>query len=67
LAEAGTSPERETIVHCQAGIRTTQGVFTLALLGFDRVRVYDASMGEWANRDDTPLDGPEPAHPAESS
>lgn len=55
LAEAGTSPERETIVHCQAGIRTTQGVFTLALLGFDRVRAYDASMGEWANRDDTPL------------
>jgi 3-mercaptopyruvate sulfurtransferase SseA len=25
------------------------------LLGWDRVRAYDASMAEWANRDDTPL------------
>jgi 3-mercaptopyruvate sulfurtransferase SseA len=30
-------------------------VFTLSLLGYDRVRNYDGSMGEWANRDDTPL------------
>lgn len=55
LAAARISPERETIVHCQAGIRTTHGVFALALLGFEKVRAYDASMGEWANRDDTPL------------
>jgi 3-mercaptopyruvate sulfurtransferase SseA len=25
------------------------------LLGWDRVRAYEASMAEWANRDDTPL------------
>ena len=25
------------------------------MLGYDRVRNYDGSMGEWANRDDTPL------------
>jgi 3-mercaptopyruvate sulfurtransferase SseA len=30
-------------------------MFTLKLLGFENVRNYDGSMGEWANRDDTPL------------
>jgi 3-mercaptopyruvate sulfurtransferase SseA len=30
-------------------------VFTLRLLGYDRTRNYDGSMGEWANRDHTPL------------
>ena len=31
------------------------GAFILALLGYDRVRNYDGSMGEWANRDHTPM------------
>lgn len=55
LTEAGLSPARDTVVHCQAGVRTTMGVFALSLLGWDRVRAYEASMAEWANRDDTPL------------
>ena len=55
LTEAGLSPERETIVHCYGGIRTTMGVFVTSLLGWDRVRAYEASMAEWANREDTPL------------
>jgi thiosulfate/3-mercaptopyruvate sulfurtransferase len=55
LNEAGLTPEKETIVHCQGGIDTTLCVFALSLLGWDRVRAYDASMSEWANRDDTPL------------
>ena len=55
LEKAGLSQDRETIVHCQGGIRTTLGFFVLTLLGWDRVRAYDAAMAEWANRDDTPL------------
>jgi thiosulfate/3-mercaptopyruvate sulfurtransferase len=55
LAEAGLSPSQETIVHCQAGVRTTMGVFVTTLLGWPRVRAYEASMAEWANREDTPL------------
>lgn len=55
LTDAGVEGGKEVIVHCQAGIRTTHGVFTLRLLGWDRVRAYDAAMAEWANRDDTPL------------
>jgi 3-mercaptopyruvate sulfurtransferase SseA len=30
-------------------------MFVLKLLGWDRVRNYDGSMRDWANRDDTPL------------
>ena len=55
LDEAGLSPAKETVVHCQAGVRTTMGVFAMALLGWENVRAYEASMAEWANRDDTPL------------
>jgi 3-mercaptopyruvate sulfurtransferase SseA len=28
----------------------------LKLLGYDRAGNYDGSMGEWANREDTPLE-----------
>jgi thiosulfate/3-mercaptopyruvate sulfurtransferase len=55
LVEAGLSPERQTVFHCQAGVRTTMGVFVSMLLGWDHVRAYDASMAEWANLNDTPL------------
>lgn len=55
VESAGLSPDRETIVHCQAGILTTLGVFALHLLGWKNVRAYDGAMAEWANRDDTPL------------
>jgi 3-mercaptopyruvate sulfurtransferase SseA len=27
----------------------------MELLGYDNVRVYDGSMRDWANREDTPL------------
>ena len=55
LDKAGLSAERETVVHCQAGVRTTLGFFVLSLLGWNRIRAYDAAMAEWANQDDTPL------------
>jgi len=31
-------------------------VFVLQLLGYGRTKNYDGSMGEWANREDTPLE-----------
>lgn len=55
LNDAGVQPGKEVIVRCQAGIRTTLGVFALRLMGWDRVRAYDAAMAELANREDTPL------------
>ncbi|TAK74890.1 MAG: sulfurtransferase [Dehalococcoidia bacterium] len=58
LLAAGIDPEADTVTYCQAGIRGAFGQFVLALLGNDRARTYDGSMGEWANRDDTPLARP---------
>lgn len=55
LAGVGLHPDKEVITHCQAGIRASHGAFVLSLLGFERVRNYEASMKEWANRDDAAL------------
>jgi thiosulfate/3-mercaptopyruvate sulfurtransferase len=55
LDEAGFVREKPTITYCQGGIRAAHAAFVMTLLGYDNVRVYDGSMREWANRDDTPL------------
>jgi len=31
-------------------------MFVLRLLGYENAKNYDASMGEWANLEDTPLE-----------
>ncbi|HLF08511.1 MAG TPA: sulfurtransferase [Dehalococcoidia bacterium] len=51
----GVTPDQEIVTVCQGGIRAAQAAFTLRLMGFDRVRNYDGSFGDWANREDTPL------------
>ncbi len=55
LEEAGVAPNARTITYCQGGIRAAHTAFALTLLGYEDVRVYDGSMYEWANREDTPL------------
>jgi thiosulfate/3-mercaptopyruvate sulfurtransferase len=60
LEAAGIDPDAEAVTYCQAGIRGAFGHFVLALLGNERARNYDGSMGEWANREDTPLTLPAP-------
>jgi thiosulfate/3-mercaptopyruvate sulfurtransferase len=53
--EAGFTRDKPIITYCQGGIRAAHAAFVLTLLGYEGVRVYDGSMREWANRDDTPL------------
>lgn len=55
LQGAGIQRSKPTITYCQGGIRGAHAAFVMELLGYDNVRVYDGSMREWANRDDTPL------------
>ncbi len=55
LGEAGVDPEAVTVTYCQGGIRAALAAFILRLLGNTKVSVYDGSMGEWANLEDTPL------------
>ncbi len=55
LAGAGIERDKPTITYCQGGIRAAHAAFVMELLGYENVRVYDGSMREWANREDTPL------------
>ena len=38
----------QVITYCGGGIAATSVAFVLALLGYDRVKVYDNSLSEWA-------------------
>lgn len=55
LDEAGIVRDKPTITYCQGGIRAAHAMFTMTLVGYQNLRVYDGSMREWANREDTPL------------
>ena len=49
--------KNQTIVTlCQSGIRASLVAFALELVGYPVVKMYDGSMAEWANLDDTPLE-----------
>lgn len=48
--------ESEVIVYCTGGLETSFNYFVLSgVLGYKHVRLYDASMKEWGNRNDTPM------------
>lgn len=47
---------KEILVYCTGGLETSFNYFVLSgVLGYKSVRLYDASMKEWGNRDDTPM------------
>lgn len=51
----GVTRDREVIVHCHGGYMAAQTYFTLRLLGYTDVTLYDGSWLEWGNRDDVPI------------
>ena len=53
---AGVDGSKNIVTHCQAAVRATFTAFALELMGYETVRVYDGSMAEWANREDTALE-----------
>ncbi len=55
---AGLDPQKETIVYCQSGWRASQTAAVLEALGFDNVRVYDASWLGYGNDFSAPVDSP---------
>jgi thiosulfate/3-mercaptopyruvate sulfurtransferase len=58
LSAKGIVPRDRVITLCEVGWRAAHSAFALRLAGFGDVRVYDASMREWDNREDLPLDPP---------
>ena len=52
----GLDKNKEVIVYCTGGLETSFNYFVLSgVLGYKNVRLYDASMKEWGNREDTPM------------
>ena len=50
------NPQKPMITYCTGGLETSMNFFVLhRILGFDHIRLYDASMKEWANTDNTPM------------
>ena len=49
------SRNKSIVTLCQTGVRATHTYFTLRLLGYPKVSVYDGSWAEWGNDEDTPI------------
>lgn len=53
---AGVTPDKQVIVMCQAGGRSSFSYAVLRNLGYRDVRNYSAGWQEWGNREDTPVE-----------
>ena len=57
LDKNGLDPEKEVIAYCTGGLEASMNWYILTQkLGFKDVKLYDASMKQWGNRDDTPME-----------
>lgn len=56
FAAAGITRDKSVILYCGGGISATIDLFLLTRLGFDRLTLYDASMGEWARDPALPIE-----------
>lgn len=53
----GVTPDKKIITYCDTGVLAAHAWFVLhEILGYENVAVYDASMREFANRFDTPME-----------
>ena len=53
---ARLDPSKETVVYCQSGVRAAETAAVLETLGFNKVKVYDASWLGYASRLDAPAE-----------
>ena len=54
--DVGALDKDRVVLYCGGGIAATSDAFVLTMLGKDNVTVYDASMSEWANDPDMPME-----------
>jgi thiosulfate/3-mercaptopyruvate sulfurtransferase len=52
----GITRDRRVIAYCGGGISATIDLFLLHQLGYDRLTLYDGSMGEWARDASLPIE-----------
>ena len=55
FADAGANPSQRVVTYCGGGIAASNDAFILAMLGYQNVAVYDASMSEYAADPSLPL------------
>ncbi len=49
-------PKKEVVLYCTGGLEASMNWYILSQhLKFTKAKIYDSSLREWANRDDTPL------------
>jgi len=56
FAAQGFSRDKRVIAYCGGGISATIDLFMLHRLGYDKLTLYDGSMGEWAMDDKLPIE-----------
>jgi thiosulfate/3-mercaptopyruvate sulfurtransferase len=56
FAAAGVAKEKRVIAYCGGGISATIDLFLLHQLGFDKLTLYDGSLGEWAKDTTLPIE-----------
>ena len=55
--QCGVSPDKDTVVYCRIGERSSHTWFVLTyLLGLHNVRNYDGSWTEWGNKVGAPIE-----------
>ncbi|MGE0697924.1 MAG: sulfurtransferase [Hyphomicrobiaceae bacterium] len=56
LEAKGVTKDKQVICYCGGGISATIDLFLLHQLGYDKLALYDASMGEWAKDTSLPIE-----------
>ena len=56
FADAGVEKDETVVLYCQTATRVSLPYLALKDLGYENVKVYDASWHEYGNRDDTPIE-----------
>ncbi|MER3408233.1 MAG: sulfurtransferase, partial [Nitrososphaera sp.] len=46
----GITPDKEVVCYCHSGMRASHKYMQLRLAGYDKVRLYDGSIIDWAMR-----------------
>ncbi|MCK1714466.1 MULTISPECIES: sulfurtransferase [unclassified Bradyrhizobium] len=56
FASQGITRDKDVICYCGGGISATIDLLLLTQLGYDKLTLYDASMGEWARDPALPIE-----------